>query len=55
MIENLVPVFYDNPMVLGLSDKPRKYTAVEASEIVTKMTIDKPVSEWKQTMDELDI
>jgi hypothetical protein len=57
------PLKSDNPMFTGLinprftklSDKPRTQTAVEASEIITNMTLNYPVSEWNEVMDNLDI
>ena len=42
-------------MFRGLSDEPRRQTAVEASEIITKMTIDHPVKDWAKIMVHLDI
>ena len=45
----------ENLMFKGLSNKPRKYTAVEAANIVTKMTIEHPVGDWARIFDELDI
>jgi hypothetical protein len=36
----------DNEILLSISEHPRKHSALQASDIVTYMTIDQPVSHW---------
>ena len=47
--------FSENLMFKGISEKPRTMTAVDASNIITSMTINKPVKDWSKTMGDLDI
>ena len=52
MIEHLNS---DNLLFKGLNEKPRTINAVQASDQITKMTIEQPVSDWKKTLNTLDI
>jgi hypothetical protein len=52
MIEHLKS---DNLPFKGLNDKPRSIDFVQASDIITRMKIDKPVYHWLKTLTALDI
>ena len=42
-------------MFKGISEIPRTMTAIDASKIITNMTLDIPVKEWAKTLGDLDI
>jgi len=45
----------DNEIIKSISNKPRKHSALQASDIITHMTINQPVTEWWETMNNIDM